>query len=62
MDVVSIITLIVICSIALERTMKHIKKSKCLGNEIEFSDNQPYPDYPDHLPNNITNQSNRSVH
>lgn len=46
MDIVSIISLVIICSIALERLMSHIKKSKCLGSEIEFVDDQVSPDFP----------------
>lgn len=44
MEVSNIIGVILICGLVLERLMKHIKKSKCLGNEMEFNNDASVPD------------------
>lgn len=39
MEVYSIVLLVTTILLGLERLTKHIKKSKCLGGEIEFRNN-----------------------
>jgi len=45
MDVLIIITIVITSCIALERIMKHIKKSKCCNSEIIFDTNASAPDF-----------------
>lgn len=45
MDVLIIITIVIISCIAIERIMKHIKKSKCCNSEIIFDTNASAPDF-----------------
>jgi hypothetical protein len=40
----SIISIILICGLVVERILKHFKKSSCCGNEMEFSENASAPD------------------
>lgn len=40
----SIISIILICGLVLERILKHFKKSSCCGSEMEFSENTSAPD------------------
>jgi hypothetical protein len=38
MDVTLIISIIMVSGLVIERILKHVKKSKCLGGEIEYND------------------------
>jgi hypothetical protein len=45
MVAVEFIIMIIVCSgLVIERIMKHCKKSKCFGSEIEFNENASAPD------------------
>lgn len=44
MDPATIISILITSALLLERLMKHVKKSKCLGGEIEFNENASAPD------------------
>lgn len=44
MDVISILSIIIIAGVAIERLMKHVKKSKCMGGEIHFDTSASAPD------------------
>jgi hypothetical protein len=46
MDVIGIISLFVVACIAVERLMKHVKRSKCMGADIEFNTQASAPDLP----------------
>lgn len=45
MDVLIIITIVITSCIAIERIIKHIKKSKCCNSEIIFDTNTSAPDF-----------------
>lgn len=45
MEVLTIISIIIISCIALERILKHIKKSKCCNSEIIFDTTVSTPDF-----------------
>lgn len=38
MDVTIIVSIIMVSGLVIERILKHVKKSKCLGGEIEYND------------------------
>jgi uncharacterized protein (DUF983 family) len=40
----SIVSIILIVGLIFERILKHIKKSKCCGNEMEFNTEASVPD------------------
>lgn len=44
MEITLIISILLVSGLVLERLMKHCKKSKCLGNEIEFDTSASAPD------------------
>lgn len=44
MEPFSIISLILVCGLVVERIFKHFKKSTCCGSTIEFNENASVPD------------------
>jgi len=44
MDPFSIISIILISGLIVERIMKHFKKSSCCGSNVEFNENASVPD------------------
>lgn len=44
MEPFSIISLILVCGLVIERIFKHFKKSSCCGSTIEFNENASVPD------------------
>ena len=44
MEITIIISILLVSGLVIERIMKHCKKSKCLGNEIEFDTDASAPD------------------
>lgn len=44
MEAFSIISLILVCGLVVERIFKHFKKSTCCGSTIEFNENASVPD------------------
>jgi hypothetical protein len=52
MEVFSIISIILISGLILERIMKHIRKSTCFGSSVEFNENASAPDF-SQIVNNI---------
>jgi len=44
MEPSSILTIILLCFIGVERLIKHVKKSKCCNSEIDFDTNISAPD------------------
>lgn len=51
MEIISIITIIMVSVISLERIFKHIKKSSCFGSNVEFNNEASVPDFTDILIN-----------
>lgn len=45
MDPSSILTIILLSFIGIERIIKHIKKSKCCNSEVEFDTNVSAPNF-----------------
>lgn len=45
MEIVSILTILIVATIACERIFKHITKSKCCGGELLFNNNASAPDF-----------------
>jgi len=52
MDPFSIISIILISGLIVERIMKHFKKSKCCGSSVEFNENASAPNFSEII-NNI---------
>jgi len=44
MEITLIISILLVSGLVLERIMKHMKKSKCCGSEVEFNENASAPD------------------
>lgn len=44
MDPGSIVSIILIVGLVFERVLKHFKKSKCCGGEMEFNSEASVPD------------------
>jgi len=44
MEITLIISILLVSGLVIERIIKHCKKSKCLGNEIEFDTDASAPD------------------
>lgn len=44
MEPFSIISLVLIIGLVIERILKHFKKSSCCGNSVEFDTNASVPD------------------
>lgn len=44
MDPTSIVSIVLILGLVFERILKHFKKSKCCGNEVEFNQDASAPD------------------
>ena len=40
----SIVSIILIVGLVFERVLKHFKKSRCCGNEMEFNNEASVPD------------------
>jgi hypothetical protein len=45
MEAASIITIIMLSGLFIERILKHFKSSKCCGSEVEFNENASVPDF-----------------
>jgi len=45
MEAATIITIIMVSGLLIERVLKHFKKSKCCGGEVEFNENASVPDF-----------------
>ncbi len=43
MEITLIISILLVSGLVLERLMKHCKKSKCFGSEVEFDTNASVP-------------------
>jgi len=44
MDPGSIVSIVLILGLVIERILKHFKKSKCCGSEMEFNNEASVPD------------------
>ena len=44
MEITLIISILLVSGLVIERIMKHCKKSKCFGNEVEFDTDASAPD------------------
>jgi len=44
MEPTSIVSIVLILGLVFERILKHFKKSKCCGSEVEFNQDASAPD------------------
>lgn len=44
MEITSIVTIILVSGLVVERILKHFKKSKCITGEVEFNNDVQVPD------------------